>query len=149
MRVEREVSIAAPPEAVYEVIMDPWRLEEWVTIQVCLESAPQGVLRQGSELTQRLKLAGQAFVVSWKVVENEPARRVVWVGRGPMRSKASVTYELEPNGDSTRFSYANEFSLPGGPLGRMAGPVVRRVTAGELENSLERLRALVEGRGRS
>ena len=149
MKVEREVSIAAAPEAVYEVIMDPRRLREWVTIQVSLEDAPPGMLEHGSELTQRLKLAGQRFTVSWKVVENEPARRVVWSGRGPMRSKASVIYGLEPDGDGTRFRYANEFSLPGGPLGRMAGPVVRRVTAGELEDSLERLRALVERSVRS
>ncbi len=147
MKVEREVTIAAPPAAVYEVIMDPRRLQDWVTIQVSLENAPPGNLKKGSELTQRLKLAGQAFSVSWKIVENDPVRRVVWLGRGPMRSKASVTYELEPAGEGTRFSYANEYSLPGGPLGRMAGPVVRRVTASELEDSLARLRTIVEGQG--
>jgi hypothetical protein len=79
------------------------------------------------------------------VIENDPARRVVWEGRGPMRSRAGVTYELAPEGASrTRFTYTNEFALPGGPLGRVAGPVVRRVTAGELDRSLDRLRAMLE-----
>jgi carbon monoxide dehydrogenase subunit G len=144
MRVERSIRIAATPERIYDVIMDPACLERWVTIHAALEHAPPGPLERGSELTQRLQLAGRGFTVHWKVVENEPARRVVWEGRGPMRSQAGVTYELSPDGDGTRFSYTNEFALPGGPLGRMAGPVVRRATAGELDRSLDLLRAMVE-----
>lgn len=145
MRVERSIDIAATPEQIYAVIMDPSSLERWVTIHTELEDAPEGQLEQGSELTQRLHLAGRGFTVHWKVIENRPARKVVWEGSGPLRSHAGVTYELTPNGDGgTRFTYTNEFALPGGPLGRVAGPVVRRVTAGELERSLDRLRTLVE-----
>ena len=31
MKVERTIDIAAPPERLYEVVMDPDRLEDWVT----------------------------------------------------------------------------------------------------------------------
>jgi carbon monoxide dehydrogenase subunit G len=144
VRVERSIEIAARPDAVYDVIMDPARLEEWVTIHVALEEAPDGTLEKGSQLTQRLRLAGRGFTVHWTVVENDPARRVVWEGDGPMRSHAGVTYELQPVAGGTRFSYTNEFALPGGPLGRVAGPVIKRATAGELDRSLDRLRAIVE-----
>jgi uncharacterized protein YndB with AHSA1/START domain len=145
VKVERSIEIAATPERIYAVIMDPTCLERWVTIHATLEQAPDGQLEQGSELTQRLQLAGRGFTVHWKVIENRPARKVVWEGRGPMRSHAGVTYELTPDGaGGTRFTYTNEFALPGGPLGRVAGPVVKRVTAGELDESLERLRLLVE-----
>ncbi len=145
MKVERSIDIAASPEAVYEIIMNPACLEKWVTIHASLEDAPAGSLEQGSELTQRLHLAGRGFTVRWTVVENRPARRVVWEGSGPMRSHAGVTYELAPTTNGgTRFTYTNEFALPGGPLGRVAGPVVKRVTAGELDRSLDRLRTLVE-----
>lgn len=145
MKVTRTVEIDAPPEDVYRVIMDPHCLQRWVTIHVNLEDAPKGQLRRGSELTQRLALAGRGFTVHWEVVENDPVRRVVWEGRGPMRSHAGVTYELSANGDgTTTFTYTNEFALPGGPLGRVAGPVVKRVTGGELDRSLGRLRDLVE-----
>lgn len=144
MKVERSVEIAAAPEAVYELIMDPDCIARWVTIHTSFEELPDGRLERGSELTQRLHLAGRGFTVRWKVVENEPARRVVWEGHGPMGSRAGVTYELSPTAVGTRFTYTNEFALPGGPLGRVAGPVVRRVTAGEIDRSLDRLRALVE-----
>jgi uncharacterized protein YndB with AHSA1/START domain len=145
VKVERSIDIGATPERIYEVIMDPACLERWVTIHAALEHAPQGQLEQGSELTQRLQLAGRGFTVHWRVIENRPARKVVWEGSGPLRSHAGVTYELTPDGDGgTRFTYTNEFALPGGPLGRVAGPVVKRVTAGELDRSLQRLRLLVE-----
>jgi carbon monoxide dehydrogenase subunit G len=144
VKVERSIHIAAPAERLYEVIMNPNCLAEWVTIHSALENAPSGSLTQGSRLTQRLELAGRCFTVHWTVVENDPARRVVWDGRGPMRSRAGVTYEFEPLDGRTRFTYTNEFALPGGPLGKFAGPVVRRVTAGELDRSLSRLKALVE-----
>ncbi|HYI80277.1 MAG TPA: SRPBCC family protein [Thermoleophilaceae bacterium] len=145
MKVERSVEIAATPERIYAVIMDPNCLERWVTIHAALEDAPDGQLERGSELTQRLQLAGRGFTVHWKVTENLPARRVEWEGSGPMHSHAGVTYELTPNGDGgTRFTYTNEFVLPGGPLGRVAGSVVKRVTGSELDRSLDRLRAMVE-----
>ena len=144
MKVHRTVEIAAPPERVYEVVMDPERLEDWVTIHHHLEDAPNGRLKQGSKLTQCLKLAGTKFNVRWTVVENEPCIRVVWEGRGPVASHARVVYEFEGNGGGTTFSYLNEYDLPGGALGRLAGRAVSRVTQKELEGSLQRLKQLVE-----
>lgn len=144
MRIERTVELAAPPERVYEVVMDPGRLEEWVTIHHRLDEAPDGMLERGSELTQSLRLAGRSFHVRWTVVENDPCRRVVWEGRGPVASHARVVYELDGNGGATRFSYMNEYELPGGPLGRIAERTVARMAGRELDGSLERLRRLVE-----
>lgn len=144
MRVERVLNIAAAPEDLYDVITDAGRLEDWVTIHEELVDAPSGSLEAGSQLTQRLKLAGRCFTVHWTVVESDRPRRVVWHGRGPVHSKARVIYDLERDGEGTRFYYANEYGLPGGPLGRMAGPMVARATKGEMEASLEKLRKLVE-----
>lgn len=144
MKVERSVRVAAPPKRLYDVIMDPARLEEWVTIHHHLESAPPPPLKKGSKLTQCLRLGGKKFNVHWTVVENEPCERVTWEGRGPVASRARVEYGFEPNGDGTDFFYLNEYELPGGPLGRFAGKAVSRVTQKELDGSLKRLRSLVE-----
>jgi carbon monoxide dehydrogenase subunit G len=144
MKVERTIEISAPPERVYEVVMDPRHLENWVTIHDHLQEAPDGSLETGSELTQCLKLAGRRFNVHWKVVEDDPCRRVVWDGKGPVHSHARVVYEFEPNGNGTRFSYCNEYDLPGGVLGRMAGGAVKRVTGKEVDATLQRLKQLVE-----
>jgi carbon monoxide dehydrogenase subunit G len=145
MKVERTTTVKAPPQRLYEVVMDPRRLGDWVTIHHKLEDAPRGALKEGSELVQCLKLAGTKFRVHWKVVENDPCKRVVWEGRGPVGSHARAVYQFNTSdGNSTVFSYENEYDLPGGPLGRLAGRTVSRVTAKELDGSLQRLKALVE-----
>ena len=144
MRVEHRTHIAAPPQAVYDVVMDPGRLADWVTIHHHLEGSPASPLRKGSKLTQYLKLAGKKFKVNWQVVENEPCEHVVWEGRGPVASRAMVEYRFQSDGEGTDFSYVNEYDLPGGPLGRVAGRAVARVTQKALEGSLRRLRELVE-----
>ena len=144
MKVERDTHLPAAPQRVYEIVMDPRCLAQWVSIHKELVDAPPGDLKKGSELTQKLKLAGQTFKVTWTVVENDPARRVVWEGRGPLGSRARVVYEFSENGGGTDFSYSNEYDLPGGPAGKMAGPAVKRVTGKEVDKSLEQLKEFVE-----
>ncbi len=144
MKVQEEIEIAATPPEVYDLIADIDRLDEWVSIHQWAESRTDGELKSGDELTQCLKLAGRSFKVRWKVVESDRPNRLVWEGKGPVRSKAKVVNELSPTEKGTRFSYTNEFELPGGAIGRMAGPMVRRVTSGELEKSLKSLRSLLE-----
>lgn len=145
MKVERRTEIGAPPERVYEVVMDPKHLEDWVSIHESLIDAPNGELKEGSELTQCLKLAGRRFRVTWKVVEDDCPNRVVWEGQGPVHSRARVIYEFEPNGDGgTRFSYMNQYDLPGGPLGKLAGHSVSGIARREADRSLERLKGLLD-----
>ena len=145
MKVERKTEISAPPERVYEVVMDPRRLDEWVTIHDHLVEAPEGELKRGSELIQCLRLAGRKFNVHWQVVEDDCPNRVVWEGQGPVHSHAMVVYELEPNGDQgTKFSYTNEYDLPGGALGELAGRTLSRATGKALGRSLEKLKSLFD-----
>ena len=146
MKVERSIEIEAPPEQVYDLVMDPRRLADWVTIHAGLKEAPSGELRKGSELVQCLKLAGRRFDVHWEVVQAEKPRRVVWEGRGPVHSHAKVVYDFDPDGnDKTCFSYTNEYSMPGGPLGRIAAGALRGTSQRESERSLEKLKRIIEG----
>jgi len=144
MKVERSITIAASPEAVYRVVMDPHRLSEWVSIHEGLEEAHDGELAAGSELTQSLKVAGQGFTVRWTVVEDDCPRHVVWEGLGPMRTKAKVAYDFASAGEGTRFSYLNEYELPGGFAGKLAARAVAGAAGRETERSLKRLKALLE-----
>ena len=125
--------------------MDPHRLKDWVSIHQRLSNAPDGGLKKGSTLTQSLRLAGRTFKVDWTVVQNDRPDKVVWEGKGPLGSKAKVVYDMSDTKDGvTHFSYVNEYDLPGGALGRMAGPAVRKVTGKELDTSLQNLQRIVE-----
>lgn len=145
-RVVESIQIDAPPERVWELIMDPRCLARWVTIHRKLGKAPPGTLDQGDELVQTLCLRGANFKVRWTVAELEAPRLAVWEGRGPARSKARTAYRLSADGNGgTRFDYENEFKAPLGPLGAAASrALVGGLPAREAKASLQRLKALLE-----
>jgi len=144
-RVHGTIEIDAPPARVWEVVMDPHRLADWVTIHRRLGDVPAR-LRQGSTFEQTLNLRGAHLHVTWTVVDIDEPRRAVWDGLGPAHSRASIVYELHPVGDDrTRFEYTNEFKPPGGALGAVAGRVlVGGLSQREAQRSLQQLKRLVE-----
>ncbi len=143
-KLEREIQIDASPERVYEVLTDPRCLGEWVTIQEKLIEAPAGDLEVGSRLVQGMKVAGKRFKVSWTVKQAKSPQRVVWEGKGPLGSKAKAIYELSARDGGTCFSYLNDWKLPGGPAGRLAGRGLITASGPEADRSLERLKKFVE-----
>jgi len=144
--VHTEITIGAPPQRVWDTVMDPSRLRDWVTIHRALGEVSSKPLREGSTMEQTLQLHGIPFHVHWTLTEVSPPNRAQWDGRGPAHSKARIRYELSDAGDSqTRFEYTNEFTPPGGRLGTVASRViVGAASEREANGSLARLKALVE-----
>jgi carbon monoxide dehydrogenase subunit G len=144
--VHSQIRIVAPIERVWEVVMDPKRLHEWVSIHRSLEAYSEGPPRKGSTMVQTLRIRGVTFHVTWSLVEVNPPHLAEWEGRGPAHSSARTRYELTGEGDrQTLFDYTNEFKAPGGPLGAVASRVfVAGVSEREAHTSLQRLKALVE-----
>lgn len=133
------IEIDAPPQEVWDVVMDPERLHEWVTIHRGLGEHGDGHMRQ------TLCLRGVSFHVDWTLAEADEPRLAVWEGKGPARSRAHTLYRLTPIDGRTRFDYENEFKAPFGPLGRVAaGALVGGLPEREAAATLKRLKALLE-----
>ncbi len=145
--VSSTVVIAAPPDAVWSVVMDPERLAEWVTIHRALRAVTPGPPRQGSTMEQVLHLRGADLRVRWLLVECRAPSLARWEGHGPARSQAFIEYRLRPVAEGTRFDYHNEFQPPFGAVGALASrTVMGHVPQREADRSLAALRALVERR---
>jgi carbon monoxide dehydrogenase subunit G len=143
--VHAEIQIDAPPEKVWEVVMDPQRFGDWVTIHRRITKSDSGPAREGMHVEQTLCLRGATFKVKWELAECDSPRRATWEGRGPMHSHAHTAYVLEPHDGGTRFLYENEFKAPGGPLGAAASRVlVGGLPEREAKASLQKLKALLE-----
>lgn len=143
--VREEVVLAASAERVWDAVMDPALLERWVTAHDSVADAPSGPVEKGDSFTQKLRLAGKSFTVRWTVVEADRPRVARWEGDGPAGSTARVVYRLAEETGGTRFAYENEFALPGGALGKVAGGLLSAAPGSrEARKSLERLRALLE-----
>jgi carbon monoxide dehydrogenase subunit G len=144
--VVADIEIDAPPEKVWEVVMDPDRFGEWVTIHRKVNSADPGPPYEGMKMEQTLCLRGANFKVKWTLEECSDHAHAVWEGTGPMRSHARTEYAISPNDNGgTKFHYVNKFKAPGGILGSTASRVlVGGLPEREARKSLERLKALLE-----
>src|SRR5437016_6261885 len=146
--VKQKIQIDAPIDRVWETVMDPSRLKDWVTIHRSVRDVSDKELRKGSTMDQVLHLRGVSFRVHWTLVDVNRPSRAEWEGLGPAHSRARIRYELSPaseDGDGTVFDYTNEFTPPGGRLGTVASKViVGAASEREANNSLSRLKALLE-----
>jgi len=145
--VAATIDIDAPPETVYDVMLDPARLHEWVTIHRRVDRADRGAPRRGFEMDQVLYLRHVDFKVHWTLTRAERPRAATWEGHGPAGSYARTAYLLERTDDErTRFRYENEFRPPGGLIGLAASHViVGGVPEREANRSLRNLKMLIEG----
>jgi uncharacterized protein YndB with AHSA1/START domain len=141
-----KTTINAPIDKVWEVVMDPNRLKDWVTIHRGVSQVSSQPLRAGSEMEQTLSLRGVNFRVHWTLVDVQPPNRAQWDGKGPAHSRALIRYQLADDGNgATTFEYTNEFKTPGGVLGTVASRViVGGLSEREAHNSLARLKTLLE-----
>jgi uncharacterized protein YndB with AHSA1/START domain len=144
--VAASVEIAATAQEVWDTIMDPARLGEWVTIHRKLRHHDGGPPRIGYAMDQQLHMRGVSVDVHWCLVQCSPAAHAVWEGRGPARSRALTEYTLTPlAGKGTRFDYRNEFHAPLGPVGALASrALVGGMPQREANRTLDRLRTLLE-----
>ena len=143
--VKESIEIDASPEQVWEVLMDPTTLDRWVSAHRKLEDVPDLPLDTGDSFRQRLGVGPVGFWVTWNVLEAERPGLARWKGDGPGGSSADVTYRLHEldGGSRTHFEYENDFTPPGGILGRAAKRAVN-AAAGQREarKSMKSLRAI-------
>jgi uncharacterized protein YndB with AHSA1/START domain len=143
--VHASIDIAASPEEVWAVVMDPDSLADWVTIHRGVREVSDTPLTADSTMEQRLCLRGVSFNVTWQVKKFDPPRLAVMEGRGPARSRAFIRDELVATPDGTRFEYTNDFRPPMGSVGSAAGRVlVGGLSQREANASLQKLKALLE-----
>jgi uncharacterized protein YndB with AHSA1/START domain len=109
--VERELTIDARPETVWEFLVDPEKATRWMGSAASLDARPGGEYRVDV-------IAGH--VASGEFVEVERPRRLVWTfgweteasGPNPVPPRSStIEVELEPRGEATTLRFRH-YALP-------------------------------------
>jgi uncharacterized protein YndB with AHSA1/START domain len=103
--IERELSIAARPETLWEFLVDPEKAARWMGQEVALEPRPGGVYRVNV-------IPGS--VALGEFVEVDPPRRIVWTwgwepGGLATLAPGSTTIEVElvPDGEGTTLRFTH------------------------------------------
>jgi uncharacterized protein YndB with AHSA1/START domain len=132
--VEAEIEIAAPPEAVWEVLTD---LARWPSWNPDVKSMSfEGAVAEGSEFRWK---AGPGTITS-TLRRVERPRLIGWTGR-TLGTNAVHVYRLEPRDGGTRVHTEESFA---GPMARLARGPLRSMLRKSLATGLERLKARVE-----
>ena len=133
MRFELELTIAAPPEDVFDFLSDPTNLPRWQESCVAAES-------DGTRIRETRSFMGHRAQVETEIVERErPHTFTVRSLGGPVRF--TVRHELSPSGDGTQLRVDAEGSAIGG---RLTAGVVARVAERQFRGDFERLREILE-----
>jgi uncharacterized membrane protein len=139
------IDISAPMQEVWDFIMDPKQIREWVTILERVDYADPPPVRPGYRMDQTLRLRGVPVKVRWTLKYMEQPTYARWEGTGPAGSKAVIEDRLSTRDGKTRFDYHNEFRTPLGPLGAAASKViVGGIPEKEANASLRRLKEILE-----
>ena len=137
--VREQIEIEAPPEAVWDLAMDPERLGDWVSAHSSAETPEDGSFDEGDSFKQVLCLGGRPVKVHWTLTKSDRAR-ARRVGRRRAeghRARRSVTASRRQTavpGSPTRTTS----TCRGGPIrliaGRIAGAPARRAARKSLNN---------------
>jgi carbon monoxide dehydrogenase subunit G len=146
-QVKTSITIDAAPQTVFDTVMDPQRLGDWVTIHRSVKVKSKDPTEKGAQMDQVLSLRGVSIKVHWTLSSVTCPEEAEWQGRGPAGSRALIRYRVEgPASGPTTFEYTNEFSAPGGAAGMAASKVlVGSASEREANRSLSKLKALLEG----
>jgi uncharacterized protein YndB with AHSA1/START domain len=143
--VREQIEIEAPPQAVWDLAMDPDRLGEWVSAHRSSSGAPDdGELDEGDSFKQVLCLGGQPFKVHWTLTRSDPPDVAEWDADGPKGTGGKVRYLFAQANGGTRFTYENDFDLPRGPIKLIAGKIAGAPARRAAKKSLGKLKRLAE-----
>lgn len=126
---ETSVTIDAPPEEVWPVLMEVESWPQYTESMTKVEKLEDGPLRQGMRVRiHQPKLPA----ATWTVTELVAQERFVWQARGPGFRTAGL-HEISPlDGGRTRLRLVLEQSGPlGGVVGRMGSKLTDRYIAME------------------
>jgi uncharacterized membrane protein len=113
--------IDAPRTAVWAVLVDVGRLPDISPSTVSVEG-PARLQHVGDGFEQTVKLAGKRFTSTWTVTEFEDHRLLTVAGSVLPGTRYSMAERLDDGpGRHTTMTLTIEYSLPLGPLGRLAG----------------------------
>lgn len=142
--VERKIFIKAPYPAIEQATtLAP---QDWVHWFVGVEAVEPSAAypQQGSTLNLKYKASGMTFDLVMTLVQFVPNQTTVFKMDGMITG--TQTWSGQPEGDGVWISIVFDYDIPGGGLGKMLDKlVIERINTKNLEDSLNNLKARVEG----
>jgi len=138
-RVEHSARITAPPDALFAYLADLDNLDEWMAGIVSAEVTSAGELGAGTTARVVRALGSQQVEAPLTVAEYDPPRHLV-ITSEVSGVNVAASLDLSPStDDATDLRFAME--IRGSMLTRFMEPMIAGAAGGEIDATLERLRA--------
>jgi uncharacterized membrane protein len=146
VRIEREITIDAPREKVWELAGDPRlydRFMDGITMAgpEDLGDAEPGV---GSRYSMRMRVGSADIGGPIELVEHDPPRDLAWTSITGIDQRGRIRVRDAGEG-RTKVTLRLSYGSPGGLLGLLADRLGARQVSQHLERTLAALRADIEG----
>ena len=155
-RLQREIVIGAPPEAVFAYLAQPERLPEWTPGVISVKQTSTGPVGVGTTTEALVEALGVRQTLLGRCTVFEPSRRLVVenvTARGITIGTISIgqvsttsASELLPEGTGTRLRASLEYTLSAGFLTGLADKVAGPQMQADFDRSLQNLKRLLENR---
>jgi carbon monoxide dehydrogenase subunit G len=135
--VTGRVHVAAPPTVVFDFLDDPHN-HVAITPSLAGVEAIEPLDNGGKRARFTYRIIGLS--VGGTLVErlHDPPERMVFDLQGQLTGE--IDLQFASDGEGTEVTYAAEYDLPWGPLGRALAPLVRWYNEREVRRLLENLR---------
>jgi uncharacterized protein YndB with AHSA1/START domain len=138
-----EISVAAPPEAVFDLLADPRAYGNWVVGSREIRAADESWPAPGSAFDHSVGKAPLVIKDDTSVVDSQPPVMLGLRARARPLPTARITLHLQPYKRGTRVRMIEE---PTNRVLRVAGgPLLHAAVGIRNRESLRRLKALAEG----
>jgi uncharacterized protein YndB with AHSA1/START domain len=146
MRVQISAEIAASPEKIWPLLVEPENVLKWCTTYKKFEYPGDQRSGVGTPIYIEEKVGPMPLMeLNFKVtewVENEKIAFSLTSGTGTKGYDTEWTIEATPSG--SRFTYMEDFILPFGIIGKFIGLVGQNVSKADIGKMLVELKNLAE-----
>lgn len=133
--------IPSSQDAVWKVISNPQRFEEWLTLHTKWKSEPPAELALGSKISEVLTIMGMANTIDWNVDAYDAPNTMTISGTGMAGAKVTFTLAVAAAGENSTATIDADF-ISQMMVGAIGG-AVERASVKELGESLDKLATLV------
>ena len=146
MRIETGIDIDGPPEAVWDLLMEPTRYPEFATPSDEIVELGDGDMREGYVYKERGGIPPIKSVLTWTVAEMVPNKRLVSDGTDG-KVQIHVDWDLGPTATGTRLAHSMEltpawFLVP--VMAVMWPLMMRKRAQAALDGTMSNIKEIVE-----
>jgi uncharacterized protein YndB with AHSA1/START domain len=144
MHVEQSVEIAAPPEKVWPLLVEPDSVLRWYKTMREFRYV-EDKRGAGSHVYVEEKSPGRLMKLDFEITEwAEDRALALHMTSGTGVAGYDQRWTLEPSEAGTRFTFSEDVELPYGALGRFIGRFAQRSSEGHAKEMLAELKTLAE-----